>query len=190
MRAVSEVTRILNRVEQGDPQPAQDLLPLVYDQLCRLAAHKMSQQPPGQTLQATALVHEAWLKLTGNDAASWKDRQHFFRAAAEAMRQILIDRARAKQRLKRGAGQLRTRVEELDLAADTEPETLLLVDEALQTLAEQKPQEAELVKLRFYVGLSVDEAAQTLGISEKTVRRQWIHARAWLFQRISQSIRE
>ena len=185
---MSDVTLILERVQRGEAGAAEELLPLVYEELRRLAAQRMAQHPPGQTLQATALVHEAWLKLTGNPRASWNNRQHFFRAAAEAMRQILIDRARARHRLKRGAGQTRIRLDEVDLAADTEPETLLIVDEALEALARERPEHAELVKLRFYVGLSVDESARALGVSEKTIRRQWIHARAWLFQEISRSL--
>jgi RNA polymerase sigma factor (TIGR02999 family) len=188
LATVSDVTRILDRVQDGDAEAAGELLPLVYEELRRLAASKMAQQPPSQTLQPTALVHEAWLKLSGHPQASWNDRQHYFRAAAEAMRQILIDRARAKQRHKRGAGQTRVRLEEVDLAVDTEPETMLIVDDALQALARHRPDEAELVRLRFYVGLNVDEAAQALGISEKTAKRHWIHARAWLFQEISRSM--
>jgi RNA polymerase sigma factor (TIGR02999 family) len=144
----------------------------------------MLGQPPGQTLQPTALVHEAWLKLAGDRAASWNDRQHFFRAAAEAMRQILIDRARAKQRLKRGGNPLRLDIENLDLASETEPEILLVVEEALQALAQQDPLKAELVRFRFYIGLGMHEIAQVLGVSERTVKRHWIHARAWLFQEI------
>jgi RNA polymerase sigma factor (TIGR02999 family) len=187
---VSEVTRILDRVQGGEAKAAEELLPLVYEELRKLAASKMAQQPPGQTLQPTALVHEAWLKLNGHPRASWNDRHHYFRAAAEAMRQILIDRARAKQRHKRGAGQTRVRLDEVDLAADTEPETLLVVDEALRALARHRPAEAELVKLRFFIGLNVNEAARALGISEKTAKRHWVHARAWLFQEITRSLRE
>jgi RNA polymerase sigma factor (TIGR02999 family) len=165
------------------------LLPLVYAELRQLAAQKLSQEKPGQTLQATALVHEAWLKLTANTRTSWNDRQHFFRAAAQAMRQVLVDRARAKQRQKRGVDPLHVNLDEVELATATAPETLLLVDEALQALEREHPDKAELVKLRFYVGLSVAEAAQTLGISEKTIQRNWIHARAWLFQEINRLLR-
>ena len=181
---MADLTSILQRVDRGEAGAANELLPLIYNELRHLAAAKMAQQPPGQTLQATALVHEAWLKLTGQPSASWKDRQHFFRAAAEAMRQILIDRARARQRPKHGGGQVRVNLDEVDLAADAAPEILLLVDEALQALAREHPDKAELVKLRFYVGLSVEETAQALGVSEKTVKRHWIHARAWLFREI------
>jgi RNA polymerase sigma factor (TIGR02999 family) len=185
---MSDVTRILEAACQGDPQASQALLPLVYEELRKLAAAKMAQQPPGQTLQATALVHEAWLKLAGNQEKPWNDRQHFFRAAAEAMRQILIDRARAKQRLKRGAGSVPVNLDNVDVAADAEPEALLLVDEALALLAREHPDKAELVKLRFYIGLSVQETAQALGVSEKTVKRHWIHARAWLFREIQRRV--
>jgi RNA polymerase sigma factor (TIGR02999 family) len=181
---VSEVTRILDRVQQGEGKAAEELLQLVYGELRKLAAQEMYRQPPGQTLQATALVHEAWLKLAGDRATSWNDRGHFFRAAAEAMRQILIDKARAKKRLKRGGSQLRLDIEHLDLASETEPEILLIVEEALEALAQQDPLQAELIKLRFYVGLTVPEIAQVLGVSERTVKRRWIHARAWLFQEI------
>ncbi len=187
---MSDLTRILQRAQQGDPNAASELVPLVYEELRRLAAAKMAQQPPGQTLQATALVHEAWLKLAGQPSASWNDRQHFFRAAAEAMRQILIDRARSKQRLKRGANFVRVKLEDVDLAVDAESETLLLVDEALRVLAREDPDKAELVNLRFYVGLSVEDAAQALGISEKTVKRRWTHARAWLFREITRLLNE
>jgi RNA polymerase sigma factor (TIGR02999 family) len=185
---MSDVTRILEAARQGDPQAAEALLPLVYDELRKLAAAKMALQLPGQTLQATALVHEAWLKLAGSQEKNWNDRHHFFRAAAEAMRQILIDRARAKQRLKRGAGSVRINLDAVDVAADAEPETLLLVDEALELLARQHPDKAELVKLRFYIGLSVEETAHALGLSEKTVKRHWIHARAWLFREIQRRV--
>ncbi len=186
---MSDVTRILDRVRQGDAKAAGELLPLVYEELRKLAAHKMAQQPPGQTLQATALVHEAWLKLTADNRPSWNDRQHFFRAAAEAMRQVLLDRARAKLTRKRGAGPLRVSLEQVDLATTTPPDTLLLVDEALQALQREHPDKAELVKLRFYVGFTVTETAQALGLSEKTVQRNWIHARAWLFREINRLMR-
>jgi RNA polymerase sigma factor (TIGR02999 family) len=182
---VSDVTSLLDRVHEGDSKAAEELLPLVCEELRRLAAAKMAQQPPGQTLQGTALVHEAWLRLVGQPQSSWNDRQHFFRAAAEAMRQILIDRARTKQRLKRGGDRVRVNLEELDVAVDADPESLLLVDEALTNLEHVKPEQAVLAKLRFYVGMNVQETAQALGVSEKTVKRQWTHARAWLFREIT-----
>jgi len=181
---VSDLTHMLSAMESGDPKAAEELLPLVYEELRCLAAARMAQQPPGQTLQATALVHEAWLKLAGNAHASWNDRQHFFRVAAEAMRQILIDRARAKQRLRRGANPVRVNLDDVDAAVEAEPEALLLVDEALQLLIREHPDKAELVKLRFYAGLSIEESAEALGLSHKTVQRRWIHARAWLFREI------
>ncbi len=186
---VSDVTRILDRVQQGDAKAAEDLLPLVYQELRKLAAQKMALQPPGQTLQATALVHEAWLRLTADSQPSWNDRQHFFRAAAEAMRHVLVDRARVKESQKRGAGPFRVSLDEVDLATTTPPEILLVVDEALQALEREHPDKAELVKLRFYVGLNVTETAQTLGLSEKTIQRNWIHARAWLFREINRLMR-
>ena len=181
---MSDFTRLLDRARLGDAKAADELLPLVYTELRRLAARKISQQPPGQTLQGTALVHEAWLKLAGNERTSWNDHQHFFRAAAEAMRQVLVDRARTKQRQKRGSSPLRVNLDEVDVATNAEPESLLLVDEALKALEREHPDKAELVKLRFYVGLSVAETAQALGVSEKTIKRHWIHARAWLFQEV------
>jgi RNA polymerase sigma factor (TIGR02999 family) len=185
---MSDVTRILDRVQQGEAQAAEELLPLVYRKLRQLAAAKMAHQPEGQTLQATALVHEAWLKLAGQPSGPWHDRQHFFRAAAEAMRQILIDRARYKQRIKRGAGQVRVNLEDIDLAPEAEPETLLFMDEAVQALAREHPDKAELVRLRFYVGLSVEETAQALGLSERTAKRRWTHARAWLFREMTRRL--
>jgi len=185
MGAVPEpVIEILEAVGAGDAQAAEQLLPLVYDELRRLAAARMAQQPPGQTLQPTALVHEAWLKVSARGSTHWEGRQHFFRAAAEAMRQILIDRARAKQRLKRGADYARVNLDELEMALDAEPETLLLLDEAMELLGREHPEKAELIKLRFYAGLSIEESAQALGVSPKTVQRQWVYARAWLFREI------
>jgi RNA polymerase sigma factor (TIGR02999 family) len=184
------VTQILEAVGAGDEQAAEKLLPLVYEELRKLAASKMALQPPGQTLQATALVHEAWLRLTGKPPSSWNDRQHFFRAAAEAMRQILVDRARASRRLKRGTGQIRVNLDEVDVAEVAKPDTLLLVDDALEMLGREHPDKAELIKLRFYVGLSIEETAQVLGLSEKTVKRHWVHARAWLFREIKRLLRD
>jgi RNA polymerase sigma factor (TIGR02999 family) len=181
---VSEVTRILNRVEQGEAQAANELLPLVYEELRRLAAAKIAHQPPGQTLQATALVHEAFLRLTGGTQDRWHDRSHFFRAAAEAMRRILIDNARKKSRWKRGGKVERVHLERLELAAETSPDTLLVVQEALERLAEEDGSKAELVKLRFFVGLTHAEAAEVLGLSEPTVKRHWEYARAWLLREI------
>jgi RNA polymerase sigma factor (TIGR02999 family) len=180
-----EVTRILSAIEQGDPQAAEQLLPLVYDELRRLAAGKMAQEKPGQTLQATALVHEAYIRLVDVEKAQhWDSRGHFFAAAAEAMRRILVDGARRKQSVK-GGGDLR-RVALQDAAG---PESgasvdLIALDEALVVLETEEPAKARLIKLRFFAGLSVDEAAEAMGISRATAKRYWVYARAWLFGRI------
>jgi len=179
-----EITRILERVEQGDGKAAEELLPLVYEELRKLAAHKMAQEAAGNTLQPTALVHEAWLRLVGAPEQNWNSRNHFFMAAAQAMRRILIERARQKSRLKRGGDQQRVPLEELDLATNADSETLLLVEEAMERLAGADPVKARLVELRFFTGLSLAEAAQVLGVSEPTAKRYWNYARAWLFQEI------
>jgi len=181
---MSDVTQILDRVEQGDPQAATELLPLVYEELRRLAASKMAHQAPGQTLQATALVHEAYLRLTGGGRDQWQDRAHFFRASAEAMRCILVENARRKSRWKRGGRLERVELEGLELAADTPPDTLLVVQEALERLAAEDPPKAELVRLRFFIGLTNAEAATVLGLSEPTAKRYWNFARAWLLREI------
>jgi RNA polymerase sigma factor (TIGR02999 family) len=160
------------------------LLPLVYDELRKLAAARMAHEAAGQTLQATALVHEAWLRLVGAPEQNWNSRNHFFMAAAQAMRRILIERARQKSRLKRGGDQQRVPLEELDLATNADSETLLLVEEAMERLADADPVKAKLVELRFFTGLSLAEAAPVLGISEPTAKRYWAYARAWLFQEI------
>lgn len=167
------------------PTSAEDLISAVYSELRRLAAAQMAAQPEGQTLQATALVHEAWLKLAGKPAGAWSDREHFFRAAAEAMRHILIDRARSKRRLKRGSDPVRVELDAVDVALNAEPEAVVLMSEALEALSIRNPEGADLVRLRFFLGLSVPEAAAALGISEKTVQRQWIHTRAWLFRELN-----
>ena len=178
------MTQILARVQHGDPQAAEQLLPVVYDELRKLAAAKMSQQPPGQTLQATALVHEAWLKLAGDSEANWQDRQHFFRAAAEAMRHILIDRARRRLRIRHGQNAAHLDLDDLEIAAPVKEEILLQLDDALVELSAASPERAELVKLRFFAGLNEAEIAGILNISERSVQRQWSYARAWLFARI------
>src|SRR5512136_2128192 len=155
---MSDVTRILNAIERGDAEATDELLPLVYEELRLLAAQKLSQEPPGQTLQATALVHEAYLRLVEAECQHWNSRNHFFMAAAEAMRRILVERARQKSRLKRGGGQRRVPLAELDVAIHSDSETLLLVEEALERLAAQDPVKAKLVELRFFAGLSLAEA--------------------------------
>ena len=179
---MSHVTQILERVEHGDGKAAEELLPLVYEQLRKLAAAKMAQEAAGQTLQPTALVHEAWLRLAGpREGQAWENRGHFFAAAAEAMRRILIESARRKSRLKRGGQQERVDLEQVQLATESDPATVLSIDQALERLAKAHPQKAELVKLRFFVGLSLPEAARALNLSETTAKRHWAFARAWLY---------
>jgi RNA polymerase sigma factor (TIGR02999 family) len=176
---MSEVTRILSALEEGDPHAAEQLLPLVYEELRRLAAEKIAQENPGQTLQATALVHEAYLRLVNTEQAQrWDSRGHFFAAAAESMRRILVEAARRKQRLKHGGG--RAREEVADLPSPEPPERLLAVDEALGRLSQASPQAAELVKLRYFAGFSNAEAASCLGISPRKANQVWAYARAWL----------
>jgi RNA polymerase sigma factor (TIGR02999 family) len=183
-QASKDITQILDAVGAGDAQAAEQLLPLVYEQLRRLAAAKMAQEAPGKTLQATALVHEAWLRIAGDQNQHWNSRNHFFMAAAEAMRRILVERARKNRRLKRGGGLQRVSLEELDLAIHSDDETLLLVEEALVLLAAHDPVKARLVELRFFAGLSLQEAAEALQVSLPTAKRYWSYARAWLFQEI------
>jgi RNA polymerase sigma factor (TIGR02999 family) len=183
---MSEVTRILSAIERGDPQAAEQLLPLVYDQLRQLAAQKLAHEKPGQTLQATALVHEAYLRLVGGDAPkSWDSRRHFLAAAAEAMRRILVETARRKRGRKHGGGRARHDLEAIELAAPELNEDLLALDEALNKLAHKDPLKAELVKLRHFAGLTVKQAAQALGISSTTADRYWAYARAWLHQEMT-----
>ena len=178
---MSEVTHILSAIAQGDPHAAEQLLPLVYDELRKLAAERMAQERPGQTLQATALVHEAYLRLVNvGEAQPWDSRGHFFAAAAEAMRRILIEQARRKQRDRHGGGLQRVELREEDAVVPPGDEQLLLLDEALTKLAEIRPQAAKLVQLRFFSGLTLDEAAPLVGISSRTARRLWVFARAWL----------
>lgn len=178
---MSDVTRILAALEQGDRFAAEQLLPLVYGELRKLAAQKLAQESPGQTLQATALVHEAYLRLVDQEnAPSWDGRGHFFAAAAEAMRRILIDRARGKRRLKRGGGARRVDLEAVGPAAKSEDEELLAIDDLLDKLAGEDPDAAQMVKLRCFVGLSIEEAARLMGISRSTAYEHWAYARAWL----------
>jgi len=179
---VSEVTRILSAIEQGDPQAAEQLLPLVYEELRKLASQKLAHEKSGQTLQATALVHEAYLRLVDTDREqSWNSRGHFFAAAAEAMRRILVNRARDKGRLKRGGGRRRVDPENISDPVAASDEHLLDLDDALDRLAGTHPECAELVKLRFFAGMTLDEAAAALGLARRTADRQWAFARAWLF---------
>ena len=184
------MTHILNRAQSGDPKAAEELLPLVYDELRRLAAARMAQEAPGQTLQPTALVHEAWLRLVGEPHQQWNSRGHFFGAAAEAMRRILVENARHKRALRHGGGQQRVDLSNLELAAEREDDRLLEVNEALEELAQLNTGQAEVVKLRFFLGLRLEEIARLQGVSEKTVQRQWIHARAWLYERIRRGSQE
>jgi RNA polymerase sigma factor (TIGR02999 family) len=183
---MSDVTRILSAIEQGDQAAAGQLLPLVYDELRLLAAQKLTQEQPGHTLQATALVHEAYLRLVGTeDVARWDSRRHFFAAIAEAMRRILIDRARDKGRLKRGGNWRRLKLDDIDLSVADPPDDLPALDEALQKLAKEDPLCAELVSLRYFAGLTLEEAATTLGIARRTADRYWAFARSWLFDELS-----
>jgi RNA polymerase sigma factor (TIGR02999 family) len=190
---MSEFTQILNAIEQGDPHAASQLLPLVYDDLRKLAARHLAQESPGQTLQATALVHEAYLRLmdcqsgeAAEAAPSWDNRRHFFAAAAEAIRRILLDRARGKRRLKRGGGWQRLRLDQVNLALDEPEDDIQDLDEALQKLAAEDAQSAELVKLRFFAGLTLEEAARSLGIPPRSADRIWAFARSWLFNELRQ----
>jgi RNA polymerase sigma factor (TIGR02999 family) len=182
---LTHVTQILEAAERGDPSAADQLLPLVYEELRNLAVAKMANEAPGQTLQPTALVHEAWLRLVGDQNHKFANRAHFFSAAAEAMRRILIDRARRKRAARHGGNQQRVAIEEADLAGpDQDSDQLLAVNDALDKLATVDRVEAELVKLRYFVGLTVDEAAAILGVSPRTAKNYWTHARAWLFREI------
>jgi RNA polymerase sigma factor (TIGR02999 family) len=185
---VSDVTRILGRVEQGDPKAAGELLPLVYEELRKLAAARLAQEPSGQTLQPTALVHEAWLRLVTDSDSNWNGRGHFFGAAAEAMRRILVENARRKSRLKHGGEFRRVELTDLDIAQTAGDDQLLAVHEALEKLEAIDPTGAQLVKLRFFVGLPNVEAAALLGIPERTAKRTWAYARAWLHEELKRTL--
>ncbi len=185
---MSDVTSILDRVQQGDAQAADELLPLVYDELRKLAAYKMANEAPGQTLQPTALVHEAWLRLGADHPPAWESRGHFFAAAAEAMRRILVENARRKQRVKHGGGLQRVDIDRLDVAITTDDDQLLAVSDALDKLAERDPTGAELIKLRFFAGLPNVEAAKLLAIPERTAKRTWAYARAWLYEELKKTL--
>jgi RNA polymerase sigma factor (TIGR02999 family) len=181
---LNDVTRILESIEHGDPQAADELLPLVYGELRKLAASKMANEAPNQTLQATALVHEAWLRLVGDANPKFEGRAHFFAAAAEAMRRILIDKARRKRALRHGENQQRVDIESVEVAAPGDDDQLLAINDALDKLAAQNKVEAELVKLRYFVGMTLEEAAEAMGISARTADNYWAHARAWLYKEI------
>jgi len=183
---MNEVTRILNAIQDGDAKATSELLPLVYQELRKLAAHKMASEAPGHTLQATALVHEAWLRLVSSNQQSWQNRAHFFGAAAEAMRRILVEHARRKQSLKRGGGAERQELHESVLVLSAPPDELLAVHEALDQLALTDPPAAELVKLRYFVGMTMEEAASALGLAPRTAERLWTYARVWLRREIRQ----
>jgi RNA polymerase sigma factor (TIGR02999 family) len=185
---VSDVTQLLVAIDQGDPNAAEELLPLVYDELRRLAAARMAQESSGQTLQPTALVHEAWLRLAGPNETRWNNRGHFFGAAAEAMRRILVENARRKMRLKHGGGQMRIDLNQVDLATASDDETVVAVSEALDKLARRDPLGAELIRLRFFAGFSNAEAAKLLGLPERTAKRTWSYARAWLYEEVRKSL--
>lgn len=181
------VTLLFQRINQGDPSAAEELLPLVYDELRRLAAARMAREAPGQTLQATALVHEAWLRLGGEHQPAWANRAHFFGAAAEAMRRILVDNARRKHAVRHGGKLQKVSASEtnFDLPADLGDDAeLLLINDALEALAAHDPRKADLVKQRYFVGLTLEEAAEVLGISERTAKRDWVYARTWLFNEV------
>jgi RNA polymerase sigma factor (TIGR02999 family) len=181
---MNEITRILSAIEQGDAQAADELLPLVYSELRRLAAQRLSREAPGQTLQATALVHEAYLRLVSGEDPGWNGRGHFFAAAAEAMRRILIERARRERTLRRGGDRNRLNLDQADLAAPERSEDLLALAEALGQLAKKDARKAELIKLRYFAGLTMEQAAEILGISVATAHRDWNYARAWLHRSI------
>ena len=182
---MSDVTRVIEAAGRGDAKAANELLPLVYEELRKLAAARMANEAAGNTLQPTALVHEAWLRLVGNNTPQFAGRAHFFAAAAEAMRRILIDRARSKRAARHGGGQVRVDIQQLDLASPDADDQLLEVNDALEKLAKQDPIEAELVKLRYFAGLTVEDAAALLDISPRTARNYWAHARTWLYHEIT-----
>jgi RNA polymerase sigma factor (TIGR02999 family) len=187
---MADVTRILHSIEAGDPQAAQQLLPLVYDELRQLAAARMAHESPGQTLQATALVHEAWLKLAGSDRQQWRGRAHFFGAAAEAMRRILIDQARRKASEKRGGNQPREELHESRIELRAPSDEILAVHDALDALAAEDPLAAEVVKLRYFVGMTISEVADALEMAPRTADRHWAFARAWLKQAVEGELRD
>jgi RNA polymerase sigma factor (TIGR02999 family) len=181
---MSEITQVLQAIGRGKGRASEELLPLVYEELRRLAAARMAQEQPGQTLQATAIVHEAWLRLVGDGERTWQNRAHFFGAAAEAMRRILIENARRKSALKRGGGLARVDIEGLDLAAAAPDDKILLINEALEKLQMEDPEKARIVVMKFFGGLTNQEVAEALSVTERTIERQWAFAKAWMFQAI------
>ena len=181
---MSEITQVLQEVGRGEAQASEKLLPLVYQDLRRQAAAQMSREAAGQTLQPTALLHEAWLRVTGDGDRQWQNRAHFFGAAAEAMRRILIENARRKSRLKRGGDQVRVDADQIELAATTPDEKVLLINDALEQLQVQDPEKAKVVVLKFFGGRTNQEVAESLAVTERTVERHWAYAKAWLFQHI------
>ena len=184
---MSDVTRILNAIEQGDTRAADKLLPLVYEELRLLAAQKLSQEPPGQTFQATALVHEAYIRLVGEQAQNWASRRHFFLAAAEAMRRILIDNARRKKSQRRGGDRKRIALDDLREAGKNTPDDLIELDEVLTKFTAQDPEVADIVKLRYFGGLTLEQAAEIKGISRRTAGRYWNYARLWLYREMTKA---
>lgn len=181
---MSEITQILNAAGRGDTKASEELLPLIYDDLRRHAMVQMAHEAAGQTLQPTALLHEAWLRLVGNGSRQWQNRAHFFGAAAEAMRRILIENARRKSRLKRGGDQIRVDSDQIELAATTPDEKVLLINDALEQFQVEDPEKAQVVVMKFFGGRTNQEVAESLGVTERTVERHWAYAKAWLFQRI------
>jgi RNA polymerase sigma factor (TIGR02999 family) len=181
---MSEITQVLQAVGRGEARASEDLLPLVYNDLRRHAVVQMSREAAGQTLQPTALLHEAWLRISGDGDRKWQNRAHFFGAAAEAMRRILIENARRKSRLKRGGDQLRVDIEQVELAGTTPDEKILLINDALERLQAQDPEKARVVVLKFFGGRTNQEVAECMAVTERTVERHWAYAKAWLFQNI------
>lgn len=186
---MSDITLLLDSVAHGDARAAEDLLPIVYSELRRLAAHKMAGESAGHTLQATALVHEAWMRLVGSDQKQWQNRSHFFAAAAEAMRRILVEHARRKQSLKRGGGIGHDELDESDIVLTAPPDELLAVNDALDQLAKEDAAAAELVKLRYFIGMTMEEAATAMGMAKRTAENLWTYARVWLHREINKDRR-
>lgn len=185
---MNDVTRILNAAQAGDPKATEELLPLVYDELRRLAGHKMSGESSGHTLQATALVHEAWLRLAGSNQSGWENRAHFFAAAAESMRRILVEHARRRLSQKRGGGAAHDELDESSIVLTAPPDELLAVNDALDKLKQEDPAAAELVKLRYFVGMTMDEAASAIGLAKRTAEGIWTFAKAWLGKEIKSQL--